>query len=78
MDESGGIQVSIPSQAGILLAVELHVERPADHQVSIPSQAGILLAVDPGPVVGWQLDRLNTLTGGHPLGGEKGGYHDGK
>ncbi len=41
----GPTAVSIPSQAGILLAVrETDLLRPINGRVSIPSQAGILLA----------------------------------
>ena len=43
--EGNGKVVSIPSQAGILLAAPQHPRHPLQGHVSIPSQAGILLAV---------------------------------
>ncbi len=63
--------VSIPSQVGILLVA--YWQRPLrDYaiEVSIPSQVGILLV---GALCGLreiQYYRLNTLSGGHPLGGQ--------
>ncbi len=62
-------QVSIPSQVGILLVAEMSKLSPSYCEVSIPSQVGILLVVKVcgrirRPGVG-----LNTLSGGHPLGG---------
>ncbi len=116
--------VSIPSQAGILLAVTQIVNSIPDDIVSIPSQAGILLAAAVGYSIGkfqitsqyplrrassWRVAQarlpprtgrsqyplrrasswrsasagatirsrncLNTLSGGHPLGGI-GGKHE--
>ncbi len=64
-----GGQVSIPSQVGILLVVVAHNRRFCPHCVSIPSQVGILL-VDRILLYGAEYDSgLNTLSGGHPLGG---------
>ena len=86
--------VSIPSQAGILLAAQdgLFLDagiKPSQYPlrrasswrvrlplvlwevvvVSIPSQAGILLAADPARQRTRRVPGLNTLSGGHPLGG---------
>ena len=60
--------VSIPSQAGILLAGWSKLSSVA-RAVSIPSQAGILLAVAAILMATGLDDGLNTLSGGHPLGG---------
>ncbi len=70
---AGGEMVSIPSQAGILLAVGVCWFASGRREiVSIPSQAGILLADHQrnGDAAD-QSDCLNTLTGGHPLGGRR-------
>ncbi len=69
---SGDLGVSIPSQAGILLAAErLGTPGASKQEVSIPSQAGILLAAESClEVTSGNSRGLNTLTGGHPLGGK--------
>ena len=60
--------VSIPSQAGILLAGGGRWFLEATSKlVSIPSQAGILLADGKSTVISVAARGLNTLTGGHPL-----------
>ncbi len=69
--------VSIPSQVGILLVVPaqqlpLHEHGQNPCFVSIPSQVGILLVVGRHGKPGTGDFRLNTLSGGHPLGGLRG------
>ncbi len=71
---SGRDAVSIPSQVGILLVAVFPTQREREYRmVSIPSQVGILLVGTPAatPTAG-PAARLNTLSGGHPLGGVGG------
>ena len=71
--------VSIPSQAGILLAA-VGIDRQTCELpvVSIPSQAGILLAGDATVLAAEAGQSLNTLSGGHPLGGMSSRSVDGR
>ncbi len=67
--------VSIPSQVGILLVVFRVILEPEGIEVSIPSQVGILLVGYSHCDVNDCAGGLNTLSGGHPLGGGDPKYH---